>query len=183
MKRIFLAIICVIVVTISLILFGNSRSGNYYSSPEREVDQLSSEYYLGPIINENNEKISTIKHFEILDGVTESASPIGYYIQFEYKENNIDCEITISSFPLKEYDGDIKNSNIYLYKEYEIYLWENFDEERNLVTKSNIAILGDYVCLVEIPRISPNDNNFESFKELSLEFMFELIDNYIANNN
>ena len=150
MKRKFLAIFCVMVVTIILILFGNGRSGNYYSSPEREVDQFSSEYYLGPTINEKNKNISTIKHFEILDGVTESALPIGYYIQFEYKENDFDCEITISSLPLKEYDGDIKNSNVYLYKEYEIYLRENLDEERNLVTKSSVAIIGDYICLVEM---------------------------------
>lgn len=142
MKKITFLLMGAVVILIGYLYFGSARSGNYYSSPEREVEQLSNEYYLGPTIDENKSYISNVKHFETLDGVTESASPIGYYIQFDYNKDESECEITISSFTLKEYDGDIKNSNLYLYKEYEIYLWENLDEERNLVTKSSVAIIG-----------------------------------------
>ena len=179
MKKTILVILSILILISCLIFFGNSRSNNYYDEPIREVDQLSDEYYLGPTIDENNSKISNIKYYEYLDGITSSASPIGYYIQFDYKENEIDCEIAIHSKPLEEYEGDIDNSNVYLYKEHEIYLWEFIDEERNIVSKSSIAVLGDFVCLIEISPISLNDDNLECIKEISLELMYELIDEYI----
>ena len=66
-------------------VFFDGRSGNYYSSNIIEVEQLSSEYYLGPTIDTNKDYISNVKYFVELDGVTETASPIGYFNQFNYK--------------------------------------------------------------------------------------------------
>ena len=188
MKKVITILICAVAILaivsqIAYLYLGSAHSGGkYYSSPERQVEQLSTEYYLGPTINENNSKISNVVHYEILDGVFESASPIGYYIQFIYKENEIDCEITIMSQSAKGYKGDIQNSNIYLYQNIEIYLYDFLDEERNIISRQTMAVLGDYVCNVTLPAISPNDIKFERYRELSLEFMFELIDNYKNRN-
>lgn len=179
MKKVTFVLICSVLVLIGYLYLGSARSGNYYSEPEREVEQLSTEYYLGPTINENNDKISNIRYYEVLDGVTESASPIGYYVLFDYKENEIDCEIHLHSNPSGKYEGDFKNSNIYLYKDHKIYLWDFLDEERNLVTRSSKAVIGDYICSVEIPLINPNDVNFEYYNEITINFMSELIDNFL----
>lgn len=177
-----LLIIVAVTLLTGFVILGSAHSGNYYSSPEREVEQLSTEYYLGPTINENNDKISNIRYYEVLDGVTESASPIGYYVLFDYKENEIDCEILLHSNPSGKYEGDLKNSNIYLYKDHKIYLWDFLDEELNLVTRSSKAVIGDYICSVEIPLINPNDVNFDYYNEIMINFMSELVDDYITNN-
>ena len=182
--NIFISIITILSLSwfVYFVVLGNGRSGHYYSSPEREVEQLSDEYYLGPTINENNDKISNVVHYEILDGITKSASPIGYYIQFDYTENDINSEVFIESYPFERSESTIKNSNIYLYKEYEIYLWESLDEERNIVGICSYAILDEWLCTVSLGLISPDDINFNRYQEISLEFMFELIDNYENSN-
>ena len=44
-------------------VFFNGRSGNYHSSNIIEVEQLSSEYYLGPTIDANKDYISNVEYF------------------------------------------------------------------------------------------------------------------------
>lgn len=161
----------------------NGRSGNYYSSHIIEVEQLSSEYYLGPTIDANKDYISNVKYFEELDGFTETASPIGYNMQFDYKENEIDCEIIISSFPFNKSGGDFMSSDVHVYKEYEIYVHDTYlDESKsNIASVLHMAHLGAYKVVVNISITNLDHYNF--YREISLEFMHELIDNYVANNN
>ena len=166
--------------------FPNSKNPDkYYSQPIREVEQLSSEYYLGPTIEVNKDNISNVKYYEELNGITESASPIGYYMQFEYIENNINYEITISSYLLERYDVDIKSPNVLVYKENEIYLWEIYNEEGNLSNLECQSILKDYVTSVSVFSINDNTEDivYEDWQAISLEFMHELIDDYLANNH
>lgn len=182
-KKIYIFTLSLFVATILFYtyVFFNGRSGSYYSSPLREVEKLSTEYYLGPTIDTNKDYISNVKYFEELDGVTETASPIGYHIQFDYKENEIVCEIMISSFPFDEYDGDFISSNVHVYKGYEIYVHDMYGEESNIVSVLNMANLGDYMMNINV--LITNQDNYDCYREISLEFMYELIDNYIANNN
>ena len=186
-KKIYVFTLFAILLLIGTILFYayvffDGRSGNYYSSPLIEVEQLSSEYYLGPTIDVNKECISNIEYFVELDGVTETASPIGYHNHFDYKENDIDCEIMISSFPFNRYVGDFISSNVHVYKGYEIYVHDVLGGSiSNIESVLNMAHLGDYKVEVNISIINPD--NYDCYKEIALEFMYELIDNYVANNN
>ena len=163
-------------------VFFNGRSGNYYSSNIIEVEQLSSEYYLGPTIDANKDYISNVEYFIELDGFTEAASPIGYFNHFDYKENGIDCKITISTFPFDRYVGDFISSNVHVYKGYEIYVHDVLGGSiSNIVSVLHMAHLGDYK--VEVNISITNQDNYDCYREISLKFMHELIDNYVANNN
>lgn len=164
-------------------VFFNGRSGNYYSSNIIEVEQLSSEYYLGPTIDANKDYISNVEYFIELDGFTEAASPIGYFNHFDYKENEIDCKIMISTFPFNRYVGDFISSNVHVYKGHEIYVHDTYKDESksNISSVLNMAHLGDYK--VEVNISITNQDNYDCYKEIALEFMYELIDNYVAINN
>ena len=182
--KIFISLITIISLFwfVYFVVLGNGRSGHYYSSPEREVEQLSDDYYLGPVIDENKSYISNIRHFEILDGVTKSASPIGYYIQFDYRKDEIDCEITIISFPFEKYEGALISENVHKHKGYEIYLHDCFGEYNNLVWINSMSILGDYILTVSVD-FTNSEINYEHYQEISKTFMLELVDNYVANSN
>ena len=179
-KRLFIVNKLIILFFVSIFFTG--CSGNYYSSPEREVEQLSADYYLGPVIDENKSYISNIRHFETLDGITKSASPIGYYIQFDYRKDEIDCEITIISFPFEKHEGDLISENVHKHKGYEIYLHDCFGEDNNHVGINSMSILGDYILTVSVD-FTNSEINYEHYQEISKTFMLELVDNYVANSN
>lgn len=182
MKKRLLSIVNKLIILFFVSIFFTGCSGNYYSSPEREVDQLNNDYYLGPVIDENKSYILNVKHFETLDGVTKSASPIGYYIQFDYEKDEIDCDITIISFPFEKYEGDLISENVYIYKGYEVYLHDCYGEGNNIVGVNVMSILGDYILTVSVG-FTNLENNYEYYQEISHGFMFELIDNYVSNSN
>ena len=89
----------------------------------------------------------------------------------------------ISTFPFDEYDGDFISSNVHVYKGYEIYVHDTYKDESksDIASVLNMAHLGDYK--VEVNITITNQDNYDSYREISLKFMYELIDNYIANNN
>ena len=182
-KKIYIFAISIFIATILFYtyVFFNGRSGSYYSQPIREVEQLSTDYYLGPTIDANKDYISNVTYYENLDSVAETASPIGYYMQFDYKNNEIACEIMISSFPFDEYQGDFISSNVHEYKGYEIYVHDILGGSiNNIESVVSMAHLGDYK--IDINVSITNQNNYDCYREISLEFMHELIDDYLANN-
>ena len=123
-----------------------------------------------------------MKQFETYDGLTESASRIGYYIQFDYRKDEIHCEIFIDSYPFEKYEGDFVSSNVYVYKGYEIYVHDILGGSiSNIVSVVSMAHLGDYKMDINVS--ITNQDNYDCYREISLEFMFELIDNYVAKDN
>ena len=176
MKKLLFIILLSTILVISSVY--NSRLKHWYCGQLREVNQLSTEHYIGPTIDEKRDNIFDVEYYEFLDSNNYHAIPTGYYICFNYKIEDFSPRIIIYCRLQNDYHGDLISSSIYLYNGQEIYLFDHFDDDNNLVAKISRTILGDHVCQIYAYLDNFDEINYKYYQDISLEFMFELIENF-----